>query len=902
MFRPYLLALAGAIICCIGLNAQVTSVPSPLQENSTGVEIYFHADQGTRGLANQPASAQIYAHTGVITNTSASGSDWQYAPVWLDNNPKYKLEYVEPNLWRLRIGDIRTYYGITDPSVVVRKLAFVFRNADGSLEGKGDNGSDIFLNVYQEGLHLELAASPDVEVVSSETGPVSFSVTSTRPGDISISVNGQTLTSAAGVSTLQAEYTFAQTGDYTVSATVTSDGETASATRDFCYAPLSEKIELAGAPAMGALRRADGSATFCLAAPQKTQVILVGAWNDYKISSSQVMKYADVDGQRYFTAEISGLDPSKDYPYYYYVDGTVRVADPYARLVLDPAFDKYIAPDAFPSLPEHPGGRLADVCMAVLQRTDLPAYDWKVTDFKGVDKSQLLIYELLLRDFSGTEGEARGDGTVRGTIKMFPYLKSLGINAVELLPINEFNGNISWGYNPNFYFAPDKAYGTPDDYKEFIDLCHSEGIAVILDVVFNQADWQHPWYRMYPSGSNPFFNAAAPHAYSVLNDWNQDNPLVQQQWHDMLRYWLTEYKVDGFRFDLVKGLGDNSSYANSGDQATNAYNASRIARMRELQKVVESVRPDAYFINENLATAREENEMAAFGQLNWANVNDAGCQYAMGYQSGSGLSRMYAPADARTWGSTVSYLESHDEQRLAYKQDRWGVAGVKGDLRASLHRLGSCAAQMILAPGAHLIWQFSEMGNAQNTKNDDGGNNTDPKIVSWSMLDDPDRGGLVRTYRNLMLLRKRNPSLFAETATFSANTGADAWSGGRIMRSSDASGEIITLLNPNTSGAPLEMSFRSGNTDTSGYSVLFSSYDTYPEFDAAAGTVKVPANCFVVIGSGGVAGIDDVTGDDTDADAPVRYFDLQGRELSGPARGVPYIRLQGGKATKHINR
>ena len=145
----------------------------------------------------------------------------------------------------------------------------------------------------------------------------------------------------------------------------------------------------------------------------------------------------------------------------------------------------------------------------------------------------------------------------------------------------EFNGNISWGYNPNFYFAPDKAYGTPDDYKEFIDVCHQNGMAVILDMVFNQSDGLHPWYQMYPVGSNPFYNMNAPHAYSVLNDWNQGFPMVQEQWVDVLRYWMEEYKFDGFRFDLVKGLGDNDSYANSGDSGTNAYNASRVARMRE---------------------------------------------------------------------------------------------------------------------------------------------------------------------------------------------------------------------------------------------------------------------------------------------------------------------------------
>ena len=379
---------------------------------------------------------------------------------------------------------------------------------------------------------------------------------------------------------------------------------------------------------------------------------------------------------------------------------------------------------------------------------------------------------------------------MRLAIEKIPYLKALGINAVELLPIMEFNGNISWGYNPNFYFAVDKAYGTPDDYKEFIDECHKNGIAVILDMVFNQSDGLHPWYQMYPAGSNPFYNQTAPHAYSVLNDWNQGFPMVQEQWADVLRYWMEEYKFDGFRFDLVKGLGDNDSYADAGDAATNAYNASRVARMRELQKVVESVNPSAYFINENLATAKEENEMAETGELNWANINDAGCQFAMGYKSDSNLSRFYAPKDARTWGSTVSYLESHDEQRLAYKQNQWGVTGVKGNLSASMQRLGSAAAQMIMAPGAHMIWQFSELGNDDNTKNSDGGNNTDPKTVRWNLLDVPERKGLYDCYSELIAIRNENSDVFAESASFESNCSASDWENGRKLVSKAGDKEI----------------------------------------------------------------------------------------------------------------
>jgi 1,4-alpha-glucan branching enzyme len=183
-------------------------------------------------------------------------------------------------------------------------------------------------------------------------------------------------------------------------------------------------------------------------------------------------------------------------------------------------------------MPAYPTDKFDDIMLAVY-RGDIDKYDW--CDFTIPDHSNLIIYELLFRDFTGTEGKAEANGTVRQAIAKIPYLKALGVNAIELMPIMEFNGNNSWGYNTNFYMAPDKAYGSPEDYKEFIDLCHKNGMAVILDIVFNQSDGLHPWYQMYPIASNPFYNQNAPHSYSVLNDWNQDNALVEQQWTDAIK-------------------------------------------------------------------------------------------------------------------------------------------------------------------------------------------------------------------------------------------------------------------------------------------------------------------------------------------------------------------------------
>lgn len=743
----------------------------------------------------------VPASTGVYAHTGVitnkSNGGWKYNTEWGDNSAKYTLTYVSPNTWSLTIKDIRDYYGITDQQETVERLCFVFRTADKSKEGKTATGGDIFVPIY----------------------PDNFPAASTAenyPG---------------------------------------------------------------GVPKMGTTINPDGSVTFCLGAPDKSSALIVGSWNDYKLDPKQLMKYQDYNGFRYFWTTIANIADAKDYLYYYIVEGCTYAGDPYANLVLDSEDDKYIPTTVFPNLPKYPSANVNKIPVAVFN-SSINDYDWKVSNFKGADQSDLIIYELLVRDFTGTENQAKGSGTINAILaedkngkNKLDYIKGLGVNAVELLPIMEFNGNNSWGYNTNFYMAPDKAYGTPNDYHRFIDECHARGLAVILDIVFNQSDSQHPWYNMYTQTNTPFYNGSAPHSYSILNDWNQDCAMVQQQWHDAIAYWMTAYNVDGFRFDLVKGLGNNDSYGSTYDAATNSwsnvteehtnrFNATRVARMKELHAHMKTIKPDAYFINENLAGAKEENEMAADGEINWANVNHSACQFAMGYSDDSSLDRFYAPKDDnRKWGSTVSYAESHDEERVAYKVKQYGAAGVKGNAVNTMRRLGSLAAQMILTPGSHMIWQFEELGDDQTTKNTDGSNNTSPKKVMWSYLNDANRMGLYDTYAQLNDIRTSNPELFKEEVSTAVNL--SSWSG-RSIAIADANKELYLVVNPGTSAATVPFpknpkNNASVNLADSKYTLLSCSHGITPSLESNG--LRLPAGSFAVYGASITSGIDDIITD-----------------------------------------
>lgn len=895
---PFFRLMLMAALWCLApaLAAQVvTTTPPIVQTNSTDIVITFHADRGNKGLMNQPSTAKIYAHTGVITSKSSSTSDWKYATSWSTNLPKYEMKYVAANTWELTIPSIDSFYGITDASEVVQKLAFVFRNADGSKEGKGEGNSDIFVDVLPAGFQLEIVSSAANGVVMT-SAPVTFTASTTDKAEINLYLNstsGTPLKSASGVTSLAVDQTFTAPGTYRIIATAKNSAGTL-LTEEAVVTRIEAAVESpypGGTPKPGPVENADGSVTFCFPTvkDRTSSMVIVPSWTGYAVTEECVMKRHTVGNNVYFWTTMTGIDKNTDNLYYYLADGVTKVGDPYARLILDPYYDQYISSEVFPDLPAYPTAYVQNVPLGIYNPSR-EAYDWKVKSFKGVAQDDLLVYELLIRDFTGTEGQANGEGTVAGVLEKLDYIKSLNVNAVELLPIMEFNGNLSWGYNTNFYFAPDKAYGTPADYRRLIDECHARGLAVILDIVFNQSDGLHPWYQLYPIASNPFYNGSAPHAYSVLNDWNQDCELVQKQWEDCLKYWLTEYKVDGFRFDLVKGLGDNSSYDNTynaatntfgtpSDANTNRYNASRIARMKTLHAAMRTVNPDAYFINENLAGAEEENAMATDGEINWANINNESCQFAMGFNTNASLNRFYAPLDNRTWGSTVSYAESHDEERMAYKQRIYGTQGVRGNTAMMMRRLGSVAAQMILTPGAHMLWQFQEFGADQTTKNSDGGNNTDNKRIIWSYLDNADRAGLKESYTELMGIRANAPELFDNSATVT-NVNLSGWDNGRSVALKSADGkELYLFVNPKVSDA-VSISTPT-NLNTASYHLVSASYGVTPTLNATS--VTLPAGAFAVYATTNVSGIEEATVD-TEA-APMIYVDGHSIKVEGYALG-----------------
>lgn len=206
----------------------VTTSPAMVQTDSKSIVVTFYADRGNRGLVDLPTSDAVYAHTGLITTSSSSTSDWQYTPTWGDNSAKYKMTRTSQNTYTLTISDLSAFYGIpADKTGTVTKLAFVFRNTNSTLEGKSDTGGDIFVDVYQPGLNIAIATDPSGSVVDDKTA-VAITVNTTQTADIKLYLNSTSSTpiaTASNTTTLSGSHTFSQAGDYTIVATATAGGK-----------------------------------------------------------------------------------------------------------------------------------------------------------------------------------------------------------------------------------------------------------------------------------------------------------------------------------------------------------------------------------------------------------------------------------------------------------------------------------------------------------------------------------------------------------------------------------------------------------------------------------------------------------------------------------------------------
>jgi pullulanase/glycogen debranching enzyme len=711
--------------------AQITTLPAtPIDSKS--VTITFDSSKDSRlGYF----TGDLYTHTGV---SIAGSGDWTHViGNWGDNTKQPKLTNKGGGIYELTITpDINTFYSVSS-SELVTKMDFVFRSADGSKQT-----NDLFVNVTTEDLHVSIT-SPSRINVFEKNQTFQLTASSTASASLKLFQDKQEITTQTGT-TISQTITIAYAGNYWLKATATLNNIVK---KDSVYVCVRETTTTESLPAgiqTGINYTDDQSATLAIYAPKKNNIFVVGDFNNWLPDNGYQMKK---DGD-YFWLKISNLTPQKEYIFQYLIDGNLKIADPYTDKVSDPE-DASILGSVYPGLITYPAGKATDRA-SVLQTAQTP-FVWNTTNYSIPQTNKLSIYELLIRDFTT-------DKTYKAVQAKLDYLKRLGINTIELMPFSEFERNSSWGYNPNFYFAPDKAYGTKNDLKALIDECHKQGFIVIQDIVLNHAYSSCPLAKMYwnntlnrPSADNPWFNETSPNtAYSWGCDFNHESQATKDFVDRVTKYWMTEYKIDGFRFDFSKGFTNTP-----GDGS--AYDASRIAILERIASKIWEVNPKAYVILEHFTANAEETELAAYGNgiLLWENINSNFSEAAMGYNQSGKSDFSWATYEQRGFAkpNLVAYMESHDEERQMYKTETFGNSSGTYNtkvLDTALNRSKMATTFFMMLAGPKMIWQFGELGYDISI---DQNGRVGEKPVLWSYYDDSRRKDLFNVYKALLNLR-----------------------------------------------------------------------------------------------------------------------------------------------------
>jgi 1,4-alpha-glucan branching enzyme len=755
-------------------TGQVTTEPSPAV--ATGpVTLFFDKD----GTPLENYTGTIYAHIGLTVD----GTDWQNViGSWGDNAVQPALTFVSGTTYKLELTpDLYSYFGV-DTESTITKICVVLRAAAGAPQS-----ADIFVNVGSFQVNLTAPIQNSTTILASGSN---FTVTATNSGgnaSYNLKANGVSINTNAATSS----YSYTHTGltanqNYEL---VVTQGEN-EITKSFSVIINPGTVMQAMPEGLeDGINYTTGDATkatLVLSAPGKDFIYVAGSFNNWIPGIAHAMKKDAATGK--FWLELTGLTANEMYTYQYWVidqspnvagsPAVVKTADPFSTLVLSPFDDPYIPAASYPDLPAYPEGQEREV--TVLQTGQVP-YDWQVTDFEKPKKEDLVVYEALVRDFDSGR-------TYQDLIDKIDYFTTLGINALELMPVMEYEGNESWGYNTVFHMANDKFYGPADKLKELVDLCHQNGIAVILDIALNHAFGRNPMVRMWmddpdgdgwggPTAENPYFNTTAKHAYSVGNDFNHQQPLTKAYVKRVAKHWIEEYNIDGFRWDLTKGFTQNCTASDEG--CTNSYQQDRVDILKEYADYCWNLDPTHYTIFEHLGQDNEEKEWANYkydegkGVMLWGKMTDPYNQLTMGYPDNSSIARVGHAAHAGFTGKRVmGYAESHDEERIMYKNLTYGnstnAAHDVKSLNVALSRMSAMGAVFFTVPGPKMIWHFGELGwdesiyTCNNGEvNIPGGSDGDCKLDTkpqpqWSenWLDTAQRAQVYYDWKRMIQLKK----------------------------------------------------------------------------------------------------------------------------------------------------
>ena len=472
-------------------------------------------------------------------------------------------------------------------------------------------------------------------------------------------------------------------------------------------------------------KNSDKGIEFALFAPYNEEVKLIGSFSDWE----PVEMTRGDDG--YFRTRLELDDGTHTYKFRvksqspFAQDEWVDVVDPYATSIEDSAEQNGIAR-------VEGGERILDT------------YTWRHDDAPLPANHELVIYELHISDFATGEDEARGG--YLGVVDKLDYLVDLGVNAIELMPVTEFPGDHSWGYNPRYFFAAESSYGSSEDLKTLVDACHGRGIRVIVDFVFNHSDSESPfnkidfnyWYLSEPKDPD---NSWGPEFDYNKHDDNLDLYPARKFAGDVVRFWVQNYHIDGLRVDAVKQIRNPEFLGWLMAEAENAAGGKPF-----------------YTIGEHIPDTPEIVGEGGFVEGCWHDsfYHTVVPQLGETGADGGALKTVIDPSGQGYGGTTqvVNYLSNHDQDHFLATM---GESKIFGEAAFERARLG--AVLTMTAVGVPLIWMGEEFGEYK------------PKTIEknpleWSLLQNEANRDLQTYYKGLIKLRKENPALHTPNVSF----------------------------------------------------------------------------------------------------------------------------------------
>jgi 1,4-alpha-glucan branching enzyme len=773
--------LLASVIPLISYSQIITLTPSNANAGDE-VTITFNATEGNGELEG---AEKVYMHHGVVTD-AADGTAWQYViGNWGQDDGVGEMNRVdgETDLWEITFSpSVREYFGVPQGTPVFR-ISSVFRSADGGTKGTAspgqyewgtveanrDNYIDLNVSSY---VAINSPAGMDTYIEAHDSILISATASS-EVTNMEILINeGSGYVSQSSVSSgVSIEYYYKSTSSKSISIQVTAtiNGEEIESVISYNITIRQATIKqtLPAGIRKGINYNPDDNTkvTLVLEAPEKEYAYIVGDFTDWITQDNFQMKQTP-DGEL-FWLEIDSLTPAREYVFQYWVDGGVKIGDPYADKVADPIYDQQIPENVYPDLPEY---SKEEYGIATVLQTDQTKYSWSASEdnWARPDPDHLTIYELWVRNIT----EEHTWSALRDTLS---YIKSLGVDAVEIMPFNEFEGNNSWGYNSSYYFAPDKFYGPKDSLKKFIETAHQEGLAVIMDIVLNHAYGQCALVQLYynaaqarPAANNPWFNEFYAGENIAGIDFNHESPYTEAFIDSVNSYWIGEFHIDGFRFDWTKGF---TNYAPGGSNYV--YDTSRINNLKRMADAIWRVDPETYVILEHWSPPAEEQVLGEYGMKMWRNKSYDFAPAATGQLGGS----------FENTGDTTHMvlIASHDERRIGEHMLTEGRSSSDGSYKVSdplvmFERVKMVAAFLYLFPGPKLIWMFDELGYDIDI-NMNG--RTGVKPLPWGpnglgYYEDPLRQHIYSAYREILNVRKQigADNLFSATTNhkYTGNT------------------------------------------------------------------------------------------------------------------------------------